>query len=101
MEKLKEMLAADPGDPFLLHALALENIREGNEAEAELLFIDILTRNPDYVGSYYHLGRLLERTGRPAEAAAWYEKGMAAAKKEGDRHAWNELQTAFDDITDT
>jgi Tfp pilus assembly protein PilF len=100
MEKLKEMLLTEPGDPFLMHALALENISQGNEAEAERLFREILGVNPGYTGSYYHLGRLLERTGRPGEAASWYEKGMASAKKEGDRHAYGELQAAFDDVSD-
>jgi Tfp pilus assembly protein PilF len=94
IEKLKTFLHGSPDDPFLKHALALEYIKQGNEAGARELFLEILTRDPDYIGSYYHLARLLERTGEPEIAKSWYEKGMLAAKKTGDGHAYSELQAA-------
>ena len=28
----------------------------------------------------------------------WYEMGMEAAKKAGEKHAWNELKAAYDDL---
>jgi len=31
-------------------------------------------------------------------AIEWYEKGMAAAKKAGDNHAYGELQGAYEDL---
>lgn len=98
MEKLKEFLKASPGDNFVQHALALEYIKLGDEAAARDLFENILTNNPDYIGSYYHLGKLLERTGQTNLAISWYEKGMAQAKKAGDQHAYNELQAAYEDL---
>ena len=98
MERVKEMLQASPKDNFLRHALGLEYVKEGNDAEARLLFEAILTDSPDYIGTYYHLGKLLERAGETQLAIAWYEKGMAAAKLDGSRHAYNELQTAYEDL---
>ena len=92
------MLQASPKDNFLRHALGLEYVKEGNDAEARLLFEAILTDSPDYIGTYYHLGKLLERAGETQIAIAWYEKGMAAAKLDGSRHAYNELQTAYEDL---
>lgn len=96
--KIKEFLQENPADNFLRHALALEHIKEGDDAAARSLFEAILSQSPDYVGSYYHLAKLLERAGETDGAIAWYEKGMAAAKAAGDQHAYNELQGAYEDL---
>lgn len=100
IEKLKEFLRENPTDSFLQHALALEYIKLGNDAVAQKLFEEILSRDPDYIGSYYHLARLLERIGEQKTAIEWYEKGMAAAKTAGDQHAYNELQMAYEELVD-
>jgi len=97
--KLKEYLEASPEDSFLQHALALEYIKIGDEAEARSLFESILSREPSYTGSYYHLAKLLERTGETELAIHWYEAGMKACKQAGDQHAYNELQAAYEDLT--
>jgi Tfp pilus assembly protein PilF len=98
IEKLKALLADSPADNFLQHALALEYIKLGQEAEARNLFETILTRDETYIGSYYHLAKLLERQGHTEAAITWYEKGMAQAKSAGDNHAYNELQAAYEDL---
>lgn len=98
--KLKEFLAAQPGDAFLQHALALEHIKVGDDGAARGLFEAILAAQPGYVGSYYHLGKLLERQGETDAAIKVYETGMAACKKVGDNHAYNELQGALEELTD-
>ena len=100
MEKLKEYLKAQPEDPFLNHALALEYSKEGELDLARELFIRLLQQHPEYVGSYYHLAALLLQQNRREEAIEWYEKGMAVAKKAGDTHAFNELRAAYDDVMD-
>jgi len=98
IERIQEMLQASPNDNFLRHALALEYIKAGNDEAAETLFKSILTASPDYIGSYYHLAKLLERKGNTNEAIAWYEQGMQTAKKLNDTHAYNELQNAYEDL---
>ncbi len=92
------MLQASPKDNFLRHALALELIKEGNDEEAKHLFLDVLTQSPDYIGSYYHLAKLFERNSETETAIRWYEKGMRAAKEAKDNHAYNELQSAYEDL---
>lgn len=87
-----------PGDSFLRHALALEYIKLDNDKDARMLFETILKDEPGYVGSYYHLGKLLERAGETALAIEWYEKGMQEAKAANDQHAYNELQAAYEDL---
>jgi Tfp pilus assembly protein PilF len=97
--QLKEFLLASPEDAFVRHALALEYVKRGQDAEARSLFEKILTKDPGYTGSYYHLAKLLERAGEPALAIEWYSKGMSAAKTAGDVHAYQELKAALEDLT--
>jgi len=98
--RLQEFLKTSPADPFLQHALALEFIKAGNDADARQVFENILAQDPGYVGSYYHLGKLLERTGEIKLAIEWYEKGMAAARTAGDNHSYNELRAVYEDLVD-
>lgn len=98
--KLLEMLKESPGDSFLQHALALEYIKQGQDQQARAVFEQLLAHDPDYLGSYYHLAKLVEKTGDYELAVAWYEKGMAVARKLKDTKAYNELQSALDEITD-
>ena len=98
IEKLKEYLKTAQKDSFLQHALALEYIKKGNDGEAKKLFVEILLREPTYIGSYYHLGKLLERTGETEKAIKIYEKGMQEAKRSGDNHSYNELMGAYEDL---
>lgn len=93
------MLVQQPGDSFLQHALALECIKTGNEEEARALFEEILNREPGYIGSYYHLAKLLERQEKTTEAIAVYEKGMEEARKAGESHALSELRSAYEELT--
>ena len=99
IERLKEFLAANPEDNFVQHALALEYVKSGDENAARSLFETILTRDENYIGSYYHLAKLLERNGENDTAIAVYEKGMLQAKKAGEQHAYNELRSAYEDLT--
>lgn len=99
ISKLKEFLAVNPTDSFVQHALALEYIKLGADEQARGLFEEILNREPGYIGSYYHLAKLLERNDRTAEAIQWYEKGMAEAKRAGDNHAFGELRGAYEELT--
>ena len=98
IERIKEMLAANPGDSFLQHALALEYIKIDEDERAKELFENLLRQDENYVGSYYHLGKLLERKDYMEEAKEVYEKGMQKAKEAGDMHTYNELQMAYEDL---
>ncbi len=99
IEKLEAMLAQNEGDSFLQHALALEYVKLGDEVTARRLFEELLHRDADYVGSYYHLAKLLERLGEVDAAKGWYEKGMQVAQRLGDRHALGELRMAWEEIS--
>lgn len=95
ISKLKAFLQESEEDSFLKHALALEYIKTGNDYEARKLFDEILKREPGYIGSYYHLGKLLERIGETEEALKIYAQGMKMATAVNDTHSFNELRAAL------
>ena len=98
LSQLNKFLAITPNDPFLQHALALEYVKLNDDKEARIVFEQILLKDPSYVGSYYHLGKLLERQGETDQAISVYENGMLVAKELKDQHAFNELKAASDDL---
>jgi FimV-like protein len=98
IEILKGFLLKDPDDAFVKHALALEYIKTGDEAAARRLLEEVLEGDATAVGSYYQLGKLLERTGETALALQWYQRGMAAARAAGEQRALNELRSAYEDL---
>ena len=99
ISKLNEFLNANPTDSFVQHALALEYIKLGNDEQARVLFEEILNRQPGYIGSYYHLAKLLERNNKTDEAIQVYKKGMEESKKAGDNHSFGELRGAWEELT--
>lgn len=96
---LQQFLEKSPGDSFLQHALALEYVKLNDDRQARIVFEQILSSNPDYVGSYYHLGKLMERQGETDMAISVYENGMLKAKELRESHAFNELKAAHEDLT--
>ncbi len=100
IERILSFLKENPNDSFLEHALALEYIKLGEVNKAKHIFLNLLNRDPAYIGSYYHLAKLLESSGLPDEAINWYRRGMIEAKKQNDMKTYNELETALEDLTD-
>ncbi len=95
LQKLLDFLKNEPNDPFLKYALATEYLSQNDVQTALFYFEELLNKHSDYVGTYYHAGKLYERLDRKSEAIFVYQKGMEIASKAGDRHAYSELQTVF------
>ncbi len=98
ISKIQSFLKDNAKDCFLNHALALEYIKIGKDEEAKKHFLLNIETDANYVATYYHLGKLLEREGLYKEAVAIYEHGMEKAKLAKDMHTYNELQSAAEDI---
>ncbi len=98
IEKIQQYLKTSPDDCFLNHALALEYVKAGNEMLAQQHFERNLDHDPNYVATYYHLGKLLERVGQVPNAITIYVQGMSIAKAVKDMHSYNELQAAHEDL---
>lgn len=95
--KLQQLMEIGEADSFVRHALALEYIKAGNDEKATVIFIELLKDEPSYLGSYYHLGKALERLGRRDDAIQAYRNGMDLATANGDIRTLNELRAACED----
>ncbi|WP_423149531.1 tetratricopeptide repeat protein [Rubrolithibacter danxiaensis] len=95
LQKLLEFSKNEPNDPFLKYALATEYLALNETASALSYFEDLMQNHSDYVGTYYHLGRLYEVLNRKDEAIKTYQQGMMVARNARDNHALSELQTVY------
>ena len=95
LEALKEFYEEDPTDSFTRFALAQEYLKRGDAEEALAFFEGLVEDDPDYVGTYYHLGKLYEQLGRTDEAKATYRRGIDVAQRQRDIKARAELQDAL------
>ncbi len=98
LQQLTTFLEESPDDAFLLFALAKEYEKMSDMVQALQYYTRLEILHPNYVGTYYHLGKLYEKLNLHDKAIDTYEKGMIIAKKENDKHAYSELQNALDDI---
>ncbi|MEQ7799427.1 tetratricopeptide repeat protein [Pedobacter sp. ASV1-7] len=93
--KLLEFLESDPNDPFVLYALATEYNSSNDTEKALEYYLKLINDHPDYVGTYYHLGKLYQKLDQTDAALEIYQKGMLAARTKRDMHAFSELQGAY------
>jgi tetratricopeptide (TPR) repeat protein len=95
LAKLLEFLANEPNDAFILYALATEYNTLNDKENAFFYYLKLVEEHPNYVGTYYHLGKLYEKEGQKEEAIDIYQKGITAARTKRDMHALSELQGAY------
>lgn len=100
LERLLEFFKNEPNDPFLKYALATEYLRLNNTEEALRFYLDLVAKHTDYIGTYYHLGKLYEQLGQQDDALKAYEQGIEVGRRIKDQHALNELLGAFNSLQD-
>jgi tetratricopeptide (TPR) repeat protein len=93
LEQLLDMLNKN-SDSFLLFAIAKEYEKAADQVLAIEYYKRLLNEFPNYVGTYYHFGKLLEKKGETDEAIETYSKGMSIARAAGDQHSLSELAEA-------
>jgi len=86
LEILLAHLKESPKDDFLLFAIAKEYEK------------NLKSNNSDYIGLYYHLGKLYEVISEDLLAVKTYKEGIDLAKKQGDFHALSELNNALTNV---
>lgn len=94
LQQLLAFYADDPTDAFTIYALATE-YRAQEPDQAWEYYHKLLTEHPDYVGTYYHAGKLKEQLGEKDEAEKIYRTGLMVARKAGQQHAASELLQAL------
>jgi tetratricopeptide (TPR) repeat protein len=85
----------DPNDAFTRFAIAQEYRKRGAWEEALAFYERLVAEQPDYTGTYYHLGKLYEEVGRADDAVATYRKGIEAARERRKLKDLSELQDAL------
>ncbi len=85
----------DPADAFTLFAIAQEYLKRDAPGEALAFFEKLRRDQPDYTGTYYHLGKLYERLGRNDDAIATYQQGIRVAQQQRNLKDLSELQDAL------
>lgn len=95
LSKLLEFLTNDSSDPFVLYAIATEYNVINDTKNALHYYLRLIEEHPDYVGTYYHLGKLYEKENEKEKAIAIYQTGMLKAKAKRDMHSFSELQGAY------
>jgi tetratricopeptide (TPR) repeat protein len=101
LQLLQQMLASSPNDTFTLFAIAKEYEGMGELEQALAHYLQLRATDPDYVGLYYHLGKLYEKTEQFEVALQTYRAGMDIAKKLGDSHSLSELNGARMELDDS
>ena len=95
LQKLLDFFETEPNDPFLKYALATEYLNLNETPKALAYYEDLIRNHADYIGTYYHLGKLYEVLERKSDALNTYQMGMMVARKANDGHALAELQAVF------
>lgn len=99
INQIQQFLEETPDDNFLIHALALEYVKAEDDGEAKKWFEKNLDHSPQYIPTYYHLGKLFERCQLENEAIRIYAMGMEVAKGANDQHAYSELRSVYEELT--
>lgn len=93
--QLAKNIQQDPSDTFSKFALALELLKEDQVEKAQLLFEAILKQDPDYLGVYYHLGKLYQRREMYDFAEKMFLTGIRLAEKKNEPRTKSELSEAL------
>ena len=90
--QLTQLLEADPNDPFVTYALAMEHRKTGAHDDAVRWFDRTLEIDPDYHYAYFHKARVLEEANQPEAALACARQGLERARAGGDAKTIAELE---------
>jgi tetratricopeptide (TPR) repeat protein len=95
LKMIEIMLETNPSDSFLHYAAALEHQKNGELPQAIKILKSIIKNDPDYLASYYQLGKILEDKGKVSDAIEVYQAGKDIARKQKDVKTLGELSEAL------
>ena len=96
---LKQYIIEEPNDPFNIYALASEYVTEEPNTALQL-YEELLKNHPDYLGTYYQVGKLYQSFQQTEKAKETFEKGISLALKQQKSKTLSELRTALNEILD-
>jgi tetratricopeptide (TPR) repeat protein len=92
---IKQMLDKNPEDSFLRYAVALEFKKNGDVEKSINYLEELIKKDPNYLASYYQLGKIFEEEGQAHKAIVFYRQGKLIAAKVNDRKTLGELDEAL------
>lgn len=95
LKMIETMLETNPRDSFLHYAAALEYQKSGNINQAIKVLKELIKQSPDYLASYYQLGKMLEGKNRIEDAVDVYKAGRVIARNQNDSKTLGELSEAL------
>lgn len=95
LSQIEEMLKFEPSDSFLNYALALEYAKINDVAKAIQLIEALLSKDENYLGAYYQLGKYYEQIQNLPKAISTYNRGIIIAQKIKNNKALGELNEAL------
>jgi hypothetical protein len=98
LDKLLKMLEADPGDAFVLYAIAQEHANAENHADALLFYDRCLDADASYLYAYYHKAMSQKELGDTPGARATLARGIDAARRARDAKAQGEMEALADSL---
>jgi tetratricopeptide (TPR) repeat protein len=93
IQQLEAFVNEDPDDPFNLYALALEYAKS-DVRKAVDIFNQLRRKHPDYIPTYYHLGKLYIDISENEKALEVFDFGIKITAEKKDHKALRELQSA-------
>lgn len=97
-EQLKSILAHDPNSTFARYALGMEYVSAGETDAALGEFRGVLAVDGNYANAWFMGAQALQQAERIPEAVQWLRDGIVCAKRAGNRHAENEMQSLLDEL---
>lgn len=94
LDLLLGILKETPTDSFVIFAIAKEYENLGNQNEAIQYYQKLYQLDPNYVGLYFHWGKLHEEINDSGKAIEIYSMGIEVASLQKDGHAERELRAA-------
>jgi tetratricopeptide (TPR) repeat protein len=98
LDQLQKLLVADPTDPFVPYAMAMEHVRLGQLVTALDYFDRCLALDSAYCYAYFHKAQVQKTLGDCLGARATLTLGVTAAKKASDSKAVSEMQGLLDEL---
>lgn len=95
LNQLFTFLERSPKDSFTLYSIGLEYLNGENIDKALEYFQRVHSFDPDYLGTYYQLGKCLRLNGEDDRAMEIYRQGMEKAREQQKQHTFSELQNAL------
>jgi tetratricopeptide (TPR) repeat protein len=95
LHMMLKMQESQPDDSFLAYAISLEYRALGDHHKAASMLAALIKKDPDYLPSYYQLGKIQEEHGQLADAIETYKAGKKLARRTNDMKTLGELNEAL------